>query len=491
MSKIIPDLGLLWEALKPKLSESLQGVVVACSAGVDSTVLFHLLAGLAISQKKIRLAVTHVAYGLRGDESEGDFVFVRDLAERYGLEFLPRVITAEEREARRGEGVQEWARRLRRGHFKDLGDNGWVVALGHHLDDLAETAIFRMARGSSPGKLLGMQEWNAPFWRPLLSVSRSSILDYAVQQRIPYREDSSNAKLDYARNVIRHQVMSALSQLFPGAPSRIVACAQEAAELAASVSISQKFTDFKAPSMPPRPHENFDSCSAMRECEGLGLSRTSSFGIALRELCDLPRENARNKLASLIQVKTDGPRQLSRRWLDATLHRAKHGGRRGGTVADVPGGGTLFADTEGHLSFDPKARSLGQKTPRADQHARSLLGPDEDVLLEPGSKVFLTRSVSSNTTVVYRKIPDVTALYPVRYRVYGGAAATTFAFDGEKKSWALKDLLADWQIPMSERGRWRFFEADGSLQGMTDGRCVMRPGLKDAWIRDDQNIVEF
>jgi hypothetical protein len=88
--------------------------------------------------------------------------------------------------------------------------------------------------------------------------------------------------------------------------------------------------------------------------------------------------------------------------------------------------------------------------------------------------------------IAYRKVPQIADLYPICYKVYGGAAATRFAFPGRKKRWTLNDQLAVWGIPCQERPLWRFLDANGMTVGFTDGRYLLRPGLKDDVIRDDQ-----
>lgn len=496
MSKKILDLKPQWEALKPALPQSFRGVVVACSGGLDSTALFWLFQDLVKREKNFSLAVTHVAYGLRGGESEGDFDFVRDLADRAGIPFFPYRVSAEEHSAREGRGVQAWAREIRRAHFKRLGAEGWVVALAHHLDDQAETAIFRLARGASPGKLLGMKPWAPPLWRPLLAIPRGSLVDYVVHNQISYREDSSNAKLDYARNVIRHQVIPTLSQLFPGAVSRIVACASEAASLAEIKNSSLLSRQFNESAM-----ANPVAQTTTRDAMGASLHSAEMGQLAVFWLKSRPREEARDQLARWIHSQTSSRRQLSRRWLDMVLGQLEKDGTSG-RIADLPGGGFVEVDSQGHLivrgivpSFDlansDRSQTSAPKDKRRSQHERALKGPGEMLLLEPGSQAFLNRSMASKTVIAYRKVPQIADLYPIRYKVYGGAAANTFAYPGQQKFWTGKSQLAAWGVPDQERTRWRFLEASGIALGMTDGRYVLRPGLKDDVIRDDQYKSDF
>lgn len=203
--------------------------MVSCSGGADSTALFHTICQLAKAEENFQVAIFHAAYGLRGEESEADFRFVEALARDFSVPLFVRRVSDEERAARRGESLQEWARRLRYEEFARLAADGWAIALGHHLDDQAETVLMRLARGTSPETLLGMRDWRAPYWRPFLRERKAAILAYLDRHALPFREDSSNDKADYSRNVVRQRVLPELEALFPGAAARIVACAEAAA----------------------------------------------------------------------------------------------------------------------------------------------------------------------------------------------------------------------------------------------------------------------
>jgi len=212
--------------------EQYKGVVVACSGGLDSSVLFRLLWENLMAKKKFSLAICHTNFGLRGEDSDADQTFIESLAEKYQVPLFVQKITQEQRDGRKSQSLQEWARKVRYEHFHDLAENdGWLVALAHHENDLAENVILRLARGTSPGGLAGLSEWNGPFWRPLLRVPRARLENFAEQHGISYREDASNLKPDYARNRVRHELIPLLEELYPGAAGRISRCAREASEL--------------------------------------------------------------------------------------------------------------------------------------------------------------------------------------------------------------------------------------------------------------------
>ena len=140
-------------------------------------------------------------------------------------------ITNEQRESRRGEGIQEWARRIRLAIAAKYAASGYIIALAHHRDDVAENVLMRLARGVSPTNIGGLKTWDPPLWRPLLGVRKAELAAYLSQRGMTHREDASNAKLDYNRNIIRHRIIPELEQLFPGAAERIASFALDAEDL--------------------------------------------------------------------------------------------------------------------------------------------------------------------------------------------------------------------------------------------------------------------
>jgi tRNA(Ile)-lysidine synthase len=169
---------------------------VAVSGGADSVFLLHALHELGRAT-----AVLHVNHGLRGAESNADEAFVRDLAAHYNLPF--RLTAAP---VPPGNTEQE-ARRLRYEFFKAYG----MVATGHTLDDQAETVLYRFLRGSGTAGLSGIRPAAPGIIRPLLELRREEIRTWLREHEIPWREDSSNANPDFARNRIRLNHMRELS----------------------------------------------------------------------------------------------------------------------------------------------------------------------------------------------------------------------------------------------------------------------------------------
>ncbi len=220
------DLYRLWDNHLPELLQNFQGVMVGCSAGLDSTVLFHLLYDYAKNKKNFSLAICHVNFGLRAKENWQEEEFLQSLAERHQVPIF--VHRAHEKPKK---NIQAWARDLRLSIFSGYQKQGWLIALGHHEDDLAENAIMRLCRGSSPGHFGGMSFYHQGILKPLLYSSKQDLAEFAARHKIQHLDDSSNGTLIYKRNVMRHKVLVALEDLYPGAKQRISRCAGQARDL--------------------------------------------------------------------------------------------------------------------------------------------------------------------------------------------------------------------------------------------------------------------
>ena len=87
--------------------------------------------------------------------------------------------------------------------------------LQHHTDDNIETFIINLSRGSNIHALSGIPEKNDKIIRPLLIFDRDELLNYAINSKLMWREDSSNSSLDYQRNRVRHSIIPVLKEVFP------------------------------------------------------------------------------------------------------------------------------------------------------------------------------------------------------------------------------------------------------------------------------------
>lgn len=206
-------------------------LLLACSGGLDSVVLAHLLyhAGQ-------RFALVHCNFNLRGEESKRDEAFVRQLAVAMGVPVYVQSFDTAAILQQRGGGVQEMARELRYTWFVQLAaakssmGNAWVLT-AHQADDLAETMAMNFFRGTGLAGLHGIQEHVGIYVRPLLFATRKEILDYAEATGIDWVEDSSNATPDYTRNRFRQQILPGVEEVFPAVRKNLVANAKRFAEI--------------------------------------------------------------------------------------------------------------------------------------------------------------------------------------------------------------------------------------------------------------------
>ena len=175
-------------------------VLLTVSGGVDSMVMLTLFI-----RSGYEVGVAHCNFQLRGTESDEDEVLVARQAARYGVPcYNRRFDTAAEME-RTGESMEMAARRLRYAWFDELSRqyNYPAIAVAHHADDSIETFFINLLRGTGLRGLTGISTQVGKVIRPLMFASRKEILEYAAQNRIPFREDSSNRSTKYLRNKIR------------------------------------------------------------------------------------------------------------------------------------------------------------------------------------------------------------------------------------------------------------------------------------------------
>lgn len=202
-------------------------LLIAVSGGVDSVVLCHALASF-----HSRLMLLHCNFGLRGAESNRDEAFVRQLADRLGLPIEVKTFDTPAYAEEKKISIQVAARQLRYAFFeamrqqhKQPGANAWI-ATAHHANDSAETILINLFRGTGIDGLRGIPPKNGHVIRPMLLAVRQQVVDYARQFQLEWVEDSSNAKNDYTRNLIRNKVLPEVEAHFPAVVNNMLHTAQ-------------------------------------------------------------------------------------------------------------------------------------------------------------------------------------------------------------------------------------------------------------------------
>lgn len=285
--------------------------VVAVSGGVDSVSLLHLLGEL----QDIELVVAHFDHGIR-EESAEDRQFVGALAEQSSLPFFYD-------EGRLGADASEATARRVRYEFLEKtrrDQNAIAVLTAHHADDVLETAIINILRGTGRKGLssLGSQPHVA---RPLTQISKQEILAYARQSDLEWRDDRSNDDTAYLRNYVRHQLLDKFSEQDKRRLAEIVAEAGERNQMIDTLLVKY-------------------------------LPTTSDNSVLERQLFTrLPHDVAREVLAAWLRAHN--LRDFDKKTLERLVVTAKTG--RPGSRFDVMKG-CYLAITKNHLALEPSER---------------------------------------------------------------------------------------------------------------------------------------
>jgi tRNA(Ile)-lysidine synthase len=245
-------------------------LVTGLSGGVDSVVLLHVLRRLSCSFGFLLRAV-HVNHGLSPNAARwADFC--RDLCASMNVPFAIEQVEVARHRAHGREGAARAAR-----YEAFSRQPGRLLALAHHRDDQAETLLLQLLRGSGTHGLAAMpgSAWlgEKRLLRPLLAVSRREIVDYARGEGLAWVDDESNEDVALDRNFVRHRLVPALEERFPGASRRIARSASHLAESADLLEVLGT-ADVEAASV--------EGGLSRRRIQALGPARAKN---ALRTLC--------------------------------------------------------------------------------------------------------------------------------------------------------------------------------------------------------------
>lgn len=187
-------------------------VLLAISAGADSTVLLELLI-----RSGIKPALAHCNFQLRGKDSTADEQYCKQLAKKHKLTFHTKRFDVAAYCREKGLNTQLAARQLRYEWFHQLNEEGAYdhILTAHHASDVVETIFINLLRGTGINGIKGIPESNQKVIRPLLPFSKEEILKYAKSEKIKFRIDRSNNENKYERNFIRNKVIPLLRQLNP------------------------------------------------------------------------------------------------------------------------------------------------------------------------------------------------------------------------------------------------------------------------------------
>jgi tRNA(Ile)-lysidine synthase len=187
-------------------------LLLACSGGPDSVVLCHLL-----KKAGYNFSLAHCNFQLRGKDAAADEKFVLALGKKLGAEVFVKRFDTKKFSKENKLSVQMAARKLRYDWFEVLMKEKKIDKLltAHHLNDNLETFLLNFTRGAGWKGMKGIPEVNGKIVRPLLIFEKAEIEKFAKQNKIRFREDSSNYEEKYARNLLRKKVIPVFKKLNP------------------------------------------------------------------------------------------------------------------------------------------------------------------------------------------------------------------------------------------------------------------------------------
>ena len=186
--------------------------LIAISGGADSVVLSHLF-----YTSKLPFALAHCNFKLRGENSDADEAFVKELAKHYNCQLFVNHFDTNLFANENKLSIEMAARELRYEWFETIcSGNGFnSIATAHHQEDNAETILLNIIRGTGLKGLTGIRNKTNHIIRPLLFADKAMILDYVKKQKLSYRTDESNFETIYKRNKLRNIVFPILKELNP------------------------------------------------------------------------------------------------------------------------------------------------------------------------------------------------------------------------------------------------------------------------------------
>lgn len=210
-------------------------LLLTVSGGIDSVVLAQLCYDAGYS-----FGIAHCNFQLRGEESEQDEQFVKTLAQTYQVPFYTTRFQTKKYAEENGISTQMAARDLRYGWFEKIRTQHQYdfTLTAHHQDDVLETILVNLTRGTGLAGLHGILPKNGVIVRPLLFATRKEINAFLTEKQLTWREDSSNTSIDYVRNRLRHDVIPVLRDINPQVATAVFQMAERIQEVEKIVSQS-------------------------------------------------------------------------------------------------------------------------------------------------------------------------------------------------------------------------------------------------------------
>lgn len=294
-------------------------MLIALSGGADSVALL-----LMMQERGEAEAAAHCNFHLRGEESNRDEQFVRELCRVHNIPLFVRHFDTAAEAARTGESIEMAARRLRYDWFAELCREHRFrsVAVAHHMDDNAETVLLNLVRGTGLRGLCGMAAEREGVVRPLLKLSRSEILKYLAERKQTYVTDSTNTDTAYRRNNIRHRILPLLAEMNPQVVAGInrTAAHLEEAERIYRIGL-QRLTEQLTASLPDGFSINVEGLVASGVGETLLHEWLSPIGFSAQQQADIATMRVGGLVCAATHAATRTKHTIEVRRLPAPFER--------------------------------------------------------------------------------------------------------------------------------------------------------------------------
>lgn len=209
------------------MTEKGDRVVIGVSGGADSMCLLFLMYELK-ERLEISPEVIHINHGIRGESADKDEEYVREQCAKLNIPFKSYRFDIPSIAEKEGLSLEEAGRIMRYRAFRE--EKGDRIAVAHHAEDLAETLLFNLIRGTGIKGLAGIKPVSGDIIRPLLYFTRAEIEEYLKEKGVLFREDETNADISYARNRIRLNIIPEAERLNPSAVKHMLEAAEKSGE---------------------------------------------------------------------------------------------------------------------------------------------------------------------------------------------------------------------------------------------------------------------
>jgi tRNA(Ile)-lysidine synthase len=406
-------------------------VLVAVSGGPDSLALLHLLHALQ-DDLSISLTVAHLNHQLRGRESDADEEFVKQVAQGLGLKCLTRSVDVRQHAGMHQLSLEEAGRELRYAFLKDAAaaTTSTRIAVGHTLNDQAETVLMRLVRGAGLAGLSAIYPVvrfsdALSLIRPLIDVSRQEVLQFLEEKSLAYRTDASNQDLRFVRNRIRAEVLPYLAEHFN---AKVIQALARYAELAGE-------------------DEAFLSNLAETAAAHMLIRRSAEIHLTINELDKQPRALQRRILREALRQTTGSLRKVQFSHIESILQLTDPD--MSGKRVQLPFGVSVRREFS-ELVFAPVAQAAAPffyrlSIPGSIEVPEARCRIDATVVDRESMDFSLLDATSTTAIFDSRGLP---AELIVRNRLPGDRYRTPGG--GRKK---VKELMIEKKIPRSQRDR--------------------------------------